>query len=648
MVSSGRQGADIGWSVFRETWGRRARQARGGMAFLGAGGGGSVGGIGAMGGVLRMGSAQGVGRVLGCLGPKPDMLSALVEQADVEVQKIAAEDARLAALPAGRPDETAIKSYPWTDDDDKLLQRVVSTAALDAPAGVAVWDTRTNAFNAGKTNVRTKNALRQRWNVLRSHGWSANPEETTSGATLQSVQWWSPEDDACLRKIVMENGETEWLATAKQFNAARHPGNCASDARTPAGVRERWFFMKAMDGSSRATVALSSGQAETKPPVASKSSAGAATGNHVGSNNFKQAGKAHHKLQREMAAINKDIAALRTVPESHTRPEQEQLVSKVAQLIQAVENVDRLWLAVQSDRLDAQVKLVRATCLELTATAKEVRVWIGAAFKPESRATIPDTTPDEVSAAKRPQKKRKQIRNANQHAQAGIARKVLLAWLADEYPCPAQKDRYTLIARSKEAKDEMVRLVNAALLEHGLLPAYRYSNLVNWFKNMSYKQTLVAQGRLPPSWARANSDTEERYLSRSSSTDPSTGRKSKWTSDDAYRYDPKRLRILAESLDETIAHAIGQDEFTSDHFDNSSNPGRAKKTQYQRCAEHAKSVLTNYIKAEQPQLRDPYCATARYAPSCLFFCARSTLEPTSLGSLTYITRCIFGQERRDL
>jgi hypothetical protein len=523
----------------------------------------------------------------GCVGPKPDMLSALVEQADAEVQKIVEEDARLAALPGARTDETATKLYPWTDEDDKLLQRVVSMTAADAPAGVAIWDARMNAFNAGRANVRTKNALRQRWNVLRSHGWRAAPAEKTGGVNTQSVQWWSPEDDACL-----------------------------------------------------------SGEPKTKPLVASRSSASAATGNHVGSNNFKQAGNAHHKLRRDMAAINKDIAALRTVPVGHNTPEQEQLVSKVAQLIQAVENVDRLWLAVQSDRLDAQVTLVWKTCLELTATAKEVRAWIGAAFKPESRAVIPDTTPDEMPDAKHPKKKRKQIRNANQHAQAGIARKVLLAWLAHEDPRPAQNEKYTFMARSQEAKDEMLRLVNAALIEHGLLPAYRHSNLVNWFKNMSYKQTLVAQGRLPPSWARANSNTEERYLSRSS-TDPLTRRKSEWASDDAYRYDPKRLRTLAESQDQTIAYAIGQDEFTADNFDTSSDARGAKKTQSQQCAEHAKRVLNNYINAEQPQLMDPYCATARYAPPSLPI-GLCTQHCNLQAVILTRTDGICGQERRDL
>jgi len=357
---------------------------------------------------------------VGSVGPKPDMLSALVQQAAAE------EDALVGQASADEPLKS--REHPpksasrmvacngkvvasYTDEDDKALQRVVSMFGPEQPAGVPVWDKRVEAFNAMRQCARSKGALRQRWSVLRSQGWKALPEATGQKESANSP--WNAEDDECLRQMVV----------------------------APHGLARK-------DADSQ-----------------------------VGSSDSKQASKAHQKLRREMSAINSDVAVLRDRPVDRNGSDflQEHIVSQLAQLMQAVENVDRLWFLVQKEGgCGAQIKLVKETCVELTATAKSLRSSIAAAFAPQTVSANSAEQGDTTANTSRPKKKFKQIRNANQHAQAGIARKVLNAWLDLEDRPP--KDRYSFVGRSDEQKTEMVRLVNAALIEQGLLPAYTKSN----------------------------------------------------------------------------------------------------------------------------------------------------------------------------
>lgn len=540
---------------------------------------------------------------VGSVGPKPDMLSALVEQAAAEedalVEQAAADEPTTADQKAQK---RMVNNGQYTDEDDKALQRVVSMFALEGATSTPVWDQRVEAFNAERKSDRSKGALRQRWTVLKSQGWAALP----GGQRRASPAPWTAEDDECLRQMVVESErETEWVAKTAQFNAARQAANPSCAARTPHSVRYRWLKMKE-NPSSRSERANAGSQVESSD-------------SKQASKGHQQASKAHQKLRREMNAINKDVAVLRDAPEGHKEADylQEHIVAQVAQLVQAVENVHTLWLLAQKDgSVDAQAMCVKETCSELTEKAKTVRAAIAAAF--EQGDKLADTR-DKLADTSRPKKKFKQIRNANQHAQAGIARKVLNAWLAQE-DRPPTDNKYSHVARSQKQKTEMIRLVNAALIEQGLLPAYTQSNLNNWFKNLSYKQALISQGRLPPSWVRVDKRTETRYLSGPLTKEPQTlkggeGREKPGTHDaaSARRY-IKRLTALAETQDQTMAHALGQDKFTAQQLEHGSETAGVQNTQYHQYAEHADAVLKGYVDSEKPQLPDPYSKTARCDP----------------------------------
>ena len=574
--------------------GEGAKSAAGaaGLAVRSVGPTSSLGGAGSVESAPSIASMGGI-RALGGIR-QPDMLSALVEQAEVGYQKMAQEDARFAAPPEAQTDV----GKPYTAADDTLLQLVVSREGVDGVAGI--WDARAKLFNANAKNARTKNALRQRWNVLQNQGWTRLSDAESCTRKKQPSKW-SAEDDACLRKVVAEHGNLEWLGKTIQFNAARRATNPSAVERNSSSVRDRWYILEdraVAKSTGLATTALSSRKSIAKPLDKSAAS------ETPRAKRFKETVRAHQKLHREITAINKDVSALEGVPPGSSEFEQEQLVLRTEQLVQAVENVDALWHAVQKGgRLEARVKLAKATCLQLTDTAKEVRTAIAAMFQPKQNVSVPETLPRPGKT-----KKSRQIRNANQHAQAGIARKVLLAWLAQEKDPP--ENMFNLASRSTFSKSEMVRLVNAALIEQGLLPAYEQSNLVNWFKNMAYKKTLVEQRRLPPAWTRKTSVAETRYLSGASLKERHGKKDTLDEEMDAQRYNIERLRALAQQQDQTIDHAIGQDEFLADHSSTQSQSACDQKTQQQQYAERAQTVLSNYIACEQPCIPDPYCATA--------------------------------------
>ena len=150
--------------------------------------------------------------------------------------------------------------------------------------------------------------------------------------------------------------------------------------------------------------------------------------------------------------------------------------------------------------------------------------------------------------------------------QAAIGRHVANAYIDQEDP--QAQSPYTPGARPRSANEEIVRLVNAALIEEGLPPTYQWDNLINWMKNKSYKNTLVDQGRLPPSWTRKREGSEDAYLSGGGDTSP-TGqrtsprpRKQKERSlEHTKKYNIDRLRKLAAMQDRNMANSLGEDQF---------------------------------------------------------------------------------------
>jgi hypothetical protein len=432
----------------------------------------------------------------------------------------------------------------WSDGDDKFLQELVSTPndGLQLLKGGSIWDVREKSWNGVMSPKRTGNALRQRWGFLKRSGWKVLEVPPVKTATR-----WDTADDDCLRKLVAAGGEKDWDKKAAALNAVRSTGMHSN--RSASSVRNRWKWIKTQENAEAA--AREAKAAEVRAKEAARVMEAEIR--------YKAAVREHGTMQRVMSAITKEITSLGCGHvQFHGGPEQEEVVSEMQTLIGAVDSVDRLWIALRKSetRSDVQVALVNDRCVLLSAEAKELKRRISAVFhtvvsEPEKPVELP-------------QPKSKQPRNNGM--QAAIGRHVANAYIDQEDP--QAQSPYTPGARPRSANEEIVRLVNAALVEEGLPPTYQWDNLINWMKNTSYKNTLVDQGRLPPSWARKTEGSENAYLSGGGDiisptgqrTSPGPRKRKERSLEHTKKYNIDRLRNLAAMQDRNMANPLGKDQ----------------------------------------------------------------------------------------